>query len=104
MLVAIPLFDRFTALDAVGPYEVLCRLPGTEIVFVGEKTGPVRTDTGMLAITVDRHLDEIDAPDVVVVPGGRGPARTGRRRGARPHGPGRPAAGPARPGGRPAGH
>ena len=72
MLVAIPLFDRFTALDAVGPYEVLSRLPGTEIAFVGEKTGPVRTDTGMLAITVDRHLDEIDAPDVVVVPGGPG--------------------------------
>jgi len=72
VLVAIPLFDRFTALDAVGPYEVLCRLPGTEIVFVGEKTGPVRTDTGMLAITVDSHLDEIDAPDVGVVPGGPG--------------------------------
>ena len=72
MLVAIPLFDRFTALDAVGPYEVLCRLPGAEITFVGERTGPVRTDTAMLAITVDARLDEIDACDVVVVPGGPG--------------------------------
>ena len=72
MLVAIPLFDRFTALDAVGPYEVLSRLPGAEITFVGERTGPVRTDTAMLAITIDARLDEIDACDVVVVPGGPG--------------------------------
>jgi putative intracellular protease/amidase len=72
MLVAIPLFDRFTALDAVGPYEVLSRLPGTEVTFVGERTGPVRTDTRMLAITVDAHIDEIDEADVLVVPGGPG--------------------------------
>ena len=72
MLVAIPLFDRFTALDAVGPYEVLSRLPGAEVTFVGERTGPVRTDTAMLAITIDARLDEIDACDVVVVPGGPG--------------------------------
>jgi putative intracellular protease/amidase len=72
VLVAIPLFDRFTALDAVGPYEVLSRLPGAEITFVGERTGPVRTDTAMLAITIDARLDEIDACDVVVVPGGPG--------------------------------
>jgi putative intracellular protease/amidase len=72
MQIAIPLFDRFTALDAVGPYEVLSRLPGAEVTFVGEATGPVRTDTGRLAITVDAALDEVDAPDVVVVPGGPG--------------------------------
>ncbi|HKE73360.1 MAG TPA: DJ-1/PfpI family protein [Acidimicrobiales bacterium] len=72
MLVAIPLFDRFTALDAVGPYEVLCRLPGTEVTFVGERVGPVRTDTGMLALTIDSHIDEIDAADVLLVPGGPG--------------------------------
>ncbi len=72
MLVAIPLFDRFTALDAIGPYEVLSRLPGAEVTFVGERTGPVRTDTRMVALTIDAHLDEIDACDVVVVPGGPG--------------------------------
>jgi len=72
MLVAIPLFDRFTALDAIGPYEVLSRLPGTEVAFVGERVGPVRADTGMLAITIDSHIDEIDAADVLVVPGGPG--------------------------------
>jgi transcriptional regulator GlxA family with amidase domain len=72
VLIAIPLFDRFTALDAVGPYEVLSRLPGAEVTFVGEKTGPVRTDTAMLALTIDARLDEVEAPDIVVVPGGPG--------------------------------
>ncbi|HET6949033.1 MAG TPA: DJ-1/PfpI family protein [Acidimicrobiales bacterium] len=72
MLIAIPLFDRFTALDAVGPYEVLSRIPGAEVTFVGERTGPVRTDTAMLAMTVDDRLDDVDACDVVVVPGGPG--------------------------------
>ncbi len=72
MLIAIPLYDRFTALDAVGPYEVLSRLPGAEVTFVGERTGPVRTDTGALAITIDERLDDVRSPDVVVVPGGPG--------------------------------
>lgn len=72
MQIAIVLFDRFTALDAVGPYETLGRLPDAETVFVAERTGPVRTDTGSLALTADRTLDEVTAPDVVVVPGGPG--------------------------------
>ncbi|MER6408032.1 DJ-1/PfpI family protein [Streptomyces viridosporus] len=72
MQIAIVLFDRFTALDAVGPYETLGRLPDAETVFVAERTGPVRSDTGALAITADRALAEVPAPDVVVVPGGPG--------------------------------
>jgi putative intracellular protease/amidase len=70
--IAIPLYDRFTALDAVGPYEVLARVPGATVTFVGECTGPVRTDTGALAITVDATLADIGSPDVIVVPGGPG--------------------------------
>lgn len=72
MHIAIPLYDRFTALDAIGPYEVLARLPGAEITFVGDRTGPVRADTGMLALTVDERFDAGAAPDIVVVPGGPG--------------------------------
>src|ERR687898_3571052 len=72
MLIAIPLFDRFTALDAVGPYEVLSRLPGAEVVFVAEQAGPVRADTHALALVADRALADVDACDVVVVPGGPG--------------------------------
>ncbi|MEU0229130.1 DJ-1/PfpI family protein [Streptomyces sp. NPDC006284] len=72
MQTAILLFDRFTALDAVGPYETLGRLPDAETVFVAEQAGPVRTDTGNLALTADRTLAEVPAPDIVVVPGGPG--------------------------------
>ncbi|MEU0740514.1 DJ-1/PfpI family protein [Streptomyces sp. NPDC006134] len=72
MQIAIVLYDRFTALDAVGPYETLGRLPDAETVFVAEETGPVRTDTGTLALVADRTLAEVPAPDIVVVPGGPG--------------------------------
>ncbi|MFF8474077.1 DJ-1/PfpI family protein [Streptomyces sp. NPDC015414] len=72
MQIAVVLYDRFTALDAVGPYEVLSRAPGAETVFVAERPGPVRTDTGALALVADRSLGEVRAPDVVVVPGGPG--------------------------------
>ncbi|MFE6630971.1 DJ-1/PfpI family protein [Streptomyces rochei] len=72
MQIAIVLFDSFTALDAVGPYETLGRLPDAETVFVAEQAGPVRTDTGNLALTADRALADVPAPDIVVVPGGPG--------------------------------
>ncbi|MFG2944744.1 DJ-1/PfpI family protein [Streptomyces adustus] len=72
MQIAIVLFDRFTALDAVGPYETLGRLPDADTVFVAERTGPVRSDTGTLALTADRALADVPHPDLVVVPGGPG--------------------------------
>ncbi len=70
--VAIPLFDGFTALDAIGPYEVLQRVPEVEVVFVGHSRGEVRSDTGMVGIVRDATLEEVPSPDVVVVPGGPG--------------------------------
>lgn len=72
MQIAIVLFDRFTALDAVGPYEMLSRVPGAETVFVAERPGAVRNDSGSLALVADRALADVPAPDVVVVPGGPG--------------------------------
>ncbi|TCP50133.1 DJ-1/PfpI family protein [Tamaricihabitans halophyticus] len=72
MRVAIVLFERFTALDAVGPYEVLSRLPGSEVVFVSTRRGPVRTDVGSLATVADAELAEVSEPDIVLVPGGPG--------------------------------
>ena len=70
--VAIPLFPRVTALDAVGPYEVLQRIPSLDVVFVGTEPGEVRTDNGALGLTVDARLDEVPRPDVIVFPGGVG--------------------------------
>ncbi len=72
MNIAILLFDRLAALDAVGPYEVLSRLPGAKVTFVAEEAGPKRTDTGQLALTADASLAELSAP--------RGRARPRRSR------------------------
>ena len=70
--IAIPLFERVTVLDGIGPYEVLQRLPGATVHFVGETKGEVRSDNGFLGLTVDHTYDELTDPDVVVVPGGVG--------------------------------
>jgi putative intracellular protease/amidase len=72
MQIAIPLYDRFTALDAVGPYEVLSRLPDSELTFVGYEVGPVRTDNERLAMHADAVFEDIPEPEVIVVPGGWG--------------------------------
>jgi putative intracellular protease/amidase len=70
--IAIPLFPRFTALDAVGPYEVLQRIPGHEITFIGHRRGVVRSDNGFLGVEIDATFAEVPAPDIVVFPGGIG--------------------------------
>jgi transcriptional regulator GlxA family with amidase domain len=71
MQIAILLFDRLTALDAVGPYEVLSRLPGAEVKFVAQEPGLKHTDTRQLALLATAPLTEVPSADVVLVPGGR---------------------------------
>ena len=70
--IAILLYDRLTALDAVGPYDVLARMPGAEVTLVAAQPGPKRTEQGSLALTADAPLSAHPRPDVVVVPGGFG--------------------------------
>ena len=70
--IAIPLFPRFTALDAVGPYEVLQRIPTFDVTFVGHARGEVRSENGMLGLVVDATFEELPEPDVIVFPGGVG--------------------------------
>jgi transcriptional regulator GlxA family with amidase domain len=72
MNTAILLYDGFTALDAIGPYEVLSRLPGARVTFVAAEAGPVRTDNGRLTVSAERSLAEVPAPEIVLVPGGPG--------------------------------
>jgi putative intracellular protease/amidase len=72
MNTAILLYDGFTALDAIGPYEVLSRLPGGRTTFVASEPGPVRTDNGMLSLIAERSLQDMPAPEIVLVPGGPG--------------------------------
>jgi putative intracellular protease/amidase len=72
MDIAIPIFDRITALDAIGPYEVLSRLPGARVRFVGLAPGPCRTDNRQLALIADEPLSAVPRPEILVVPGGFG--------------------------------
>ena len=65
-------FDRLTALDAIGPYEVLRSVPGAKVKFVAKEPGPKRTDAGSLALVADYALGEVTSPDIIVVPGGPG--------------------------------
>ncbi len=72
MKIAILIFDKLTALDAIGPYEVLSRFPEAELRFVAKEPGLKRTDTGALGINADLALDEFTDPEIVLVPGGEG--------------------------------
>jgi len=70
--IAILIFDGLTALDAIGPYEVLSRVPGAEVRFVGKQQGPKRTDTGGLGLEADLAISELPRAEVVLIPGGAG--------------------------------
>lgn len=72
MQIAILIFEKLTALDAIGPYEVLRSVPGWEVKFVGPEKGLVRTDSGALGLSADYSLEEVETADVVLVPGGKG--------------------------------
>ena len=70
--VVIPLFPKFTALDGIGPYEVLQRIPSIDVTFIGHKRGEVRSENGFLGITADATFDDFPRPDVLLFPGGVG--------------------------------
>ncbi|WP_433558640.1 DJ-1/PfpI family protein [Pseudonocardia xinjiangensis] len=62
------LYDQMTALDLVGPYEVLAGHPQVRTYFAANRTGGVRCDNG-LTLHADVTFDELPNPDLVVVPG-----------------------------------
>jgi transcriptional regulator GlxA family with amidase domain len=69
VLIAIALFDGFTVLDAVGPYHTVAHTPGYEFAFVAERAGMVGNG-GSFSMVAHRSIDEVDAVDVLIVPGG----------------------------------
>lgn len=71
--VTILLYDGCTALDAVGPYEVLCRVPGVRVTMVAKEEGQITTDTGELRLVAERSLRDVRRTEVLVVPGGGNP-------------------------------
>jgi putative intracellular protease/amidase len=72
MHIAIALYPRFTALDAVGPYTVLSITPGYTVTFVAAEPGPVVDDQGTLTLMATSSYADLPRPDVIVVPGGPG--------------------------------
>src|ERR1700692_4937116 len=68
--IAIVIYPGFTALDMIGPYEVLRNLSGAEGRFVWDEAGPIHTDSGFLVIGATHSLAETPSPDVILVPGG----------------------------------
>jgi len=67
--IGILLYDGFSLLDPTGPAELLSRLPGATVTMIGQRRGPVRTDTGRTAVFADRAVSEVDRLDVLLVPG-----------------------------------
>ncbi|MDQ2648216.1 MAG: DJ-1/PfpI family protein [Actinomycetota bacterium] len=72
MQIAFTLYPGFTALDFIGPYQVLSNVPGVEIRLVTAEPGRVTDDMGVLHLEVADGLDAVTSPDIVVVPGGPG--------------------------------
>jgi putative intracellular protease/amidase len=72
MQIAILIFDKLTALDAVGPYEVLSRWPEVDLKFVSKEAGLKRTDTGALGVSADAAIADVPEPDILLIPGGEG--------------------------------
>ena len=72
MNIAIPLFDGITALDAIGPYEVLSRLPKAHVRFIAVLAGPYKTDNRQLTLIADDPLSAVPHPEIIMVPGGFG--------------------------------
>lgn len=70
MQVAFVLYPRFTALDLIGPHEVLNSLPDVEPVFVAESPGPVENESGTLSVVATHAFEQVPSPEIVVVPGG----------------------------------
>jgi putative intracellular protease/amidase len=68
--IGILLYDRFSLLDPTGPAEILSRLPGASVTMIAERPGPVRTDTGDVALMAERAMADVRHLDVLLVPGG----------------------------------
>lgn len=72
MEIGVLLYENFTALDCMGPYEILSRLPGARLRFLAKKAGTIKTDTGMLTVVAEAAIADVDSLDVLLIPGGPG--------------------------------
>jgi transcriptional regulator GlxA family with amidase domain len=74
MQIAIGLYPGFTALDAIGPYQVFAKLstalPDTEVVVCAARRGDLVDEDGLLHFDIAHTFDEVPEPDLLLVPGG----------------------------------
>ncbi|GAB2809226.1 DJ-1/PfpI family protein [Actinoallomurus bryophytorum] len=75
MRIVIPIFEGITALDAVGPYDVLRVLPESDVVFAAHAPGPYADGDGALSLVATAALQDVTGADVLLVPGGLGTRR-----------------------------
>lgn len=68
--IAIMLYPGYTALDFIGPYDVLRNLPDAEVRFVWHEPGPIEADSGVLLVGATHSFDETPSPDIILIPGG----------------------------------
>ncbi|CAN5414980.1 DJ-1/PfpI family protein [soil metagenome] len=70
MQIAIGLYPEFTALDAIGPYQVFTQVPGLNVVLCAEHAGRLSDDNGLLHLDIEHTFAEVTTPDLLLVPGG----------------------------------
>lgn len=70
MQIAIGLYPHFTALDAIGPYQVFMNLPGADVVVCAARQGDLVDDQGLLHFNIAHTFDDVPEPEVLLVPGG----------------------------------
>lgn len=68
MQIVFLFYEGMTALDAIGPHEILCRLPGAKVQRVAKHPGAIRTDS-QLVVTAETPLSSVTSADVLLVPG-----------------------------------
>jgi putative intracellular protease/amidase len=68
--IAIGLYEGFTALDAIGPYQVFSNMPGVEVVICAESRGRLNDDNDLLHFEIEHDFADVPSPDVLLVPGG----------------------------------
>lgn len=68
--IAIMVYPGYTALDFIGPYDVLRNLPDAVVRFVWHEPGPIEADSGVLLVGATHSFDETPSPDIILIPGG----------------------------------
>lgn len=82
MQLAIGLYPGFTALDAIGPYQVFSSIPGLDVVLCADQVGRLSDDNRLLHLDIEHRFEDVPNPDVTLVPGGYATRRLAQERGA----------------------